>query len=353
MMKRSLTSLIALLLAASPQWVSAQATTADANAEVASDDGAGDDIADIAPEAPIADPPGMLEARERVGRGTELYEQGNFDAALVEFQAAYDLMAGHTRQFLVLYNIGQCYESLFRYDEAMRFYRRYLETGGDEGEDAAEVRAKVSVLEGLLGTIQLQVTSGDAETPLESYTVWVDDRQVGEDIESVMVPGGSHVVEVRADGFVAGQQDLQLPARQERSLTFELEPLAAEYAGVSSAYFWSSTAIAVVAVGVGAAFGLSAINKRNSVNNRLDPNDPTVGLGDVTQSDLDDIHDTALRADIFYGVAGLFAVTSLTLAFLTDWGSPPDEETDATQARVRLLPVASPEAAGLTLMGSF
>ena len=110
--------------------------------------------------------------------------------------------------------------------------------------------------------------------------------------------------------------------------------------------------LAVVAAGVGVAFGLSAQSKHNSVVNRLDPNDPTVGLGLVTQADLDDIHNTAIRADIFFGVAGLFAVTSLTLAFLTDWGGTEDASAP-TQARVRLFPVASPQAAGLTLMGSF
>jgi len=321
-----------------------------ADSAAPSADAAAQDGAEMEP--PPADPPGMAEARERVGRGSELFEQGNFDAALVEFHAAYDLMAGHMRQYLVLYNIGQCYEQLFRYDEAMNYYRRYLETGGDEAEDAAEVRAKVSVLEGLLGTIHIAVTSSDAEKPIESYSVWIDDRQQGTDVDSVMVPGGNHVVEIRAEGFVASQQTVQLPARQERSLAFELEPLAEEYAGVSSAYFWTSTGLAVVAAGVGVAFGLSAQSKHNSVVNRLDPNDPTVGLGLVTQADLDDIHNTAIRADIFFGVAGLFAVTSLTLAFLTDWGGTEDASAP-TQARVRLFPVASPQAAGLTLMGSF
>jgi hypothetical protein len=228
-----------------------------------------------------------------------------------------------------------------------------LETGGDEAEDAPEVRAKVSVLEGLLGTIRISVTSGDAEAALESYTVWVDDREIGADVESVLVPGGSHVIEIRAEGFVSAQENVQLPARQERELSFELEPLAEEYAGVSSTYFWISTGAAVVAAGVGVAFGFSALSKRNSVNNRLDPNDPTVGLGDVTQGDLDDIGDTALRADIFFGVAGLFAITSLTLAFLTDWGGGVEDENAPTQARIRLFPVASPEGAGLSLMGSF
>ncbi|NOY92799.1 MAG: tetratricopeptide repeat protein [Deltaproteobacteria bacterium] len=345
-MKRTLTSLWALLLlAGSPTQGHAQeqaeAAPSTSEAEPAA---AGDPSAQ--------EPQTMVEAREHVGRGMELYDQGNFDAALVEFQAAYELMAGHTRQFLVLYNIGQCYESLFRYDEAMRYYRRYLEAGGDEADDAPEVRAKISLLEGLLGTIRIHVSSGDSETPLESYAVWVDDQELGDDLESLMVPGGNHVVEIRAAGFVARQENVQLPARQERELSFELEPLAEEYAGVSSTYFWASTGVAVVAAGIGVAFGLSALSKRNSVNNRLDPSDPTVGLGVVTQSDLDDINNTAVRADIFFGIAGLFAVTSLTLAFLTDWGSSEDESAP-TQARIRLFPVASRDAAGLTLMGSF
>ncbi|MDH5491090.1 MAG: tetratricopeptide repeat protein [Myxococcales bacterium] len=295
-------------------------------------------------EAPVS--AALLEARERVGRGEALFEQGNYDAALVEFEAAHDLLDGHPMQYFVLYNIGQCYEQLFRYDRAMLYYRRYLEEGGAEGEDAPEVRAKVGLLEGLLGTIQISVSSEDAEVPLETYEVWVDERLVGSDTEQVMVPGGNHVVQIRSEGFVSAQREVQLPARAERSLRFTLEPLAEQFEGAHPAFFWASAGAALISLAVGGVFGLQAISTSNEVEEALDAGG-TRALRDATEAQREEIARLSLTADIFFGAAALFGVGAVVLAFLTDFGG--QEESPSAVARLRLVPSLWAEGGGLSL----
>lgn len=364
-------------LGASVAWMAPRASAQDepagseeAPAEAAPAEAAPETPApEVAPDAPASDPEAqeaapvasaaLVEARERVGRGETLFEQGNYDAALVEFIAAHDLLDGHPMQYFVLYNVGQCYEQLFRYGQAMQYYRRYLEEGGSEAEDAGEVRGKIGVLAGLLGTIHISVVSGEATAPLESWEVWVDERRVdeysaGENTTEVLVPGGNHVVEIRAEGFVAARQEVQLPARDERELSFELEPLAEEHEGLSPALFWTSTALAVVTAAVGGAFGIMALNRRSDIDAEL--GGPDMGFGAVTDSDKDDVESLALTADVLYGVAALFGVTAVIFAFMTEWGEVTvgdDGDDQSARLRLRVAPAAAPDAAGLLLRGEF
>ncbi len=287
----------------------------------------------------------LQETRERIARGEQLYSSGDFDGALAEFQRAHDLLRGHPLQYLAVYNIGRCHERLFRYDQAMHYYRRYLAEAGPNAEDRGEVQAKIELLEGLLGTIRLSVN-------VPTYQVWVDERNVGENVPSVMVPGGNHVVEIRSEGYASARQQVQVPSRTEQTLTFQLEPLGEEFRGLNQAYFWSSLGLSLVTAGVGMIFGIMAMNENERLTDLV--NEPVDGWS-VTQDDLDVITRWALTADVLYGVAGLFAIGAIVFAFITDWGR---DETPATGAqarssRFRFMVSGTPDGAGLTLGGQF
>ena len=287
----------------------------------------------------------VAAAREHFDRGATLYEQENWDGALAEFRQAHEVLAGHPLQPLAVYNMARCHEHLFQYGEAMTLYRRYLEQAGPDAEDRAEVEARVEVLDGLLATVRLEVDVPD-------YEVWVDDRRIGTGLTEIMVPGGNHVVEVRAAGYVPAQQEVQVPARDERTLTFVLERLAEEYHGVHRAYFWSFTATALATLTAGIVMGVLALNEHGHVSAQA--GDPIEGLL-LNDGDLEPIEQYALAADILYGTAGLFAVTALVLAFLTDWGGGEDDPSGggdgAATSRVRIAPSAG--VAGLGLWGAF
>lgn len=268
-------------------------------------------------EEPQLDP--YAEARERVSRAEKLYEDGNYDAALTEFQRAYDTMTGHPARNYVLFNIGKCQEKLYRYDSAINSYRTYLKNSADGAEDKGAVEAKIELLEGLLGTLEIHVTSKKG-TPPKSYEVWVDGRLLEGSPDSFMIPGGNHQIEIRAEGFETANQEVQVPSRSEKSLTFQLAPLAKEYRGLPQTYFWTAAGLAGAAGIAGGTFGMLTISKKNNLNQQASET--------ITQEDADGLKSQALMADIFFVGAGVFATTAGILAFMTDWSRQRPDEKD-------------------------
>lgn len=258
------------------------------------------------------------EAKERVGRAEKLYEAGNYDAALTEFQRAYETMLGHPARPYVLYNVARCQERLYRYDAAISSYKEYLNIAGPTESDRPKVEATIENLEGFLGTISLSV-SAKKNASIQSYEVWVDGHLVGDNIKQFLIPGGTHQVEIRAEGFERASQEVQVPARDQRSVAFSLAPLAKEYHGISRTYFYTAAGLTVAAAATGTAFGLITVSKRRDI----DQKEPEA----VTDDDVDGLKRSALYADIFFISAGVLATSATILAFLTDWsaqeGPPP------------------------------
>src|SRR4051812_42949552 len=62
------------------------------------------------------------EAQRRYVRGKDLYEENDFQAALVEFRRAYDLAPNYK----LLYNIAQVCYQLQDYPGALRTFNKYL-----------------------------------------------------------------------------------------------------------------------------------------------------------------------------------------------------------------------------------
>lgn len=299
--------------------------------------------AEQAPEVPEVDP--YAEAKERVGRGEQLYKDGNFDAALTEFQRAYETMLGHPARSYVLFNVGRCQEKLYRYTDAVSSYKRYLEEAGEKAQDRGTVQAKVELLEGLLGTLKVNVTFRKS-TPSAGYEIWVDGRLLGKDAKSLLIPGGTHQVEVRAVGFETVTQQVQLPSRAEKTIDFELSPLAEEYHGLPRTYFWTATGLAVGTAAVGGVFGVLAVSESSSVKNKESEA--------ITDDDVKKVDNLALTADILFISAGVFAVSATVLGFLTDWSDQEATVEDHATLRLKqfgLLPVQG--GATLSVGGSF
>src|ERR1700754_3957554 len=64
----------------------------------------------------------VVQARKHFSQGLKLYKEGDFDAALVQFERAYAVKPNYK----VLYNIAQSYFELRQYVEARDGLTRYL-----------------------------------------------------------------------------------------------------------------------------------------------------------------------------------------------------------------------------------
>lgn len=303
-----------------------------------------------ATEAPIAAPPAVsTEARAHLDRGEQLFGAGGFDAALAEYQAAFAAMDGHPSQYLVLFNIAQCHERLSHYDLALTYYRQYLDGGGANEADAAEVRARLEVLEGLLGTVEITLTwPQDAPTARRpTVEVWLGERNVGTAPGELRLPGGNHAIEVRAPGYEPQMQTVALASQQRRSVTFEMRATAS--GGLTPAVFWGSTIASGLALIAGGSLGVYALVRHDELAS-LAPSQEVLR----TQGDLDNLRGVALAADVLFGTAALFGVASLILYFATNWaGDDAAPEGATATSRLHVAPWGSPDGAGLQLSGAF
>lgn len=278
------------------------------------------------------------DALAHEAQGEALFEAGNYDAALSEFQAAYGQLEGNPGRYLLLWNIGQSYERLFQYDRALDYYQRYLDEGGPDAEDRASVEATMRALEGLLASLTVQSNVADSE-------IWVDGHQVGRTPGTVRVTSGSHHVEVRHVGYANELREAELSVRQTLRIEVELHAVS-DFQGLEPWIFWASTGVAAAALVAGGSVGVAALVDHASTT-AIDPMART-------QEDRDRIAGLALAADVLYGVAGLFATTSLVLAFVTDWdGAPSADASPGPAATLRIAPIASETCVGLAAWGSF
>lgn len=298
--------------------------------------------------APDATP--EAEARQRFLQGVALARAGDCRGALAELERSFALVPRPN----TLFNMAQCQETLFRYDLAVRDYERYLSMAPDDAEDRATVEAQLRALRNLLGTMRVTLSpplDGDARAE-----VWLDDRVVGEAPGDVLIPGGIHAIEVRANGYLPARRQVQVTARQVTEVRVELERaqqtveqhieqtieqhveqnVTVTRQPLPPAVFWTGVVLtAGTAIG-GAAAGINALVTQ-SQQSYLDPRLPR---------DTSSIRDSALVADVLFITSGVLLTTTVICAFLTDW-------TDGAPIEARPPPVQLAPAAWLTPDGAY
>jgi hypothetical protein len=131
------------------------------------------------------------DARGHFRRGIEHYNEGSYDAALAEFQQAYEIAPAHQ----VLYNIARVHAALGNAVEAASAYQRYLDEGEHQlsAERRREVEQALEVQRARIGRLDVRVS-------VDGATIAVD----GDDVatsplrEPLRVTAGEVELEVRA-----------------------------------------------------------------------------------------------------------------------------------------------------------
>jgi hypothetical protein len=130
------------------------------------------------------------DAGKHFQRGVDLYSDGDFRGALVEFKKAYSLWPRAN----VLYDIAQTEYQLLDYAAALRTMERYLSETGANAPHRQEVEASVEVLRQRVGRILLTTES--------ACDVTVDDQPAGTSPldAPVLVSVGSRKLTVSCSG---------------------------------------------------------------------------------------------------------------------------------------------------------
>lgn len=180
----------------------------------------GDSDADGGSAEAAAEP--TPEEVERAGkhfeRGLELYEEGEYPLALIEFERAFDLVP----DYRVQYNIGQVSIQVGRYARALNALKQYLDEGGDliPEERRVEVEKDVQMLEGR--TAKVAITSN-----VEGAEIVVDDLVIGTTPlqDAALLDAGVHRIEVRHPEYQPKRDQVTLAGGDSIDLSFELVPV--------------------------------------------------------------------------------------------------------------------------------
>jgi PEGA domain/Tetratricopeptide repeat len=155
------------------------------------------------------------EAASRFKKGLDLFKDGDFQAALIEFRRAYELAPNYQ----VLYNIGQVSFQLQDYPGALAALQKYLLEGGRNIPNArrAEVEKDIEKLKSRVANLDIVVNVPDAD-------VFVDDVNVGKSPlnKSVLVSAGRHRVAVSRAGYTSGAKLVEIASQESQKVNFEL-----------------------------------------------------------------------------------------------------------------------------------
>jgi PEGA domain/Tetratricopeptide repeat len=160
------------------------------------------------------------DAATRFQRGLELYKEGDYKAAQVEFKRAYEIAPNYR----VLYNLGQVSYQLRDYASALRSFQAYLEQGGREVSAARrnQVTAEINRLRSRVGNVVIEADAAGAD-------VSIDDNWVGKTpLEGPqLVSAGQHKISVLKPGSSSPVvRTVEVGGGDKAELTFELGPVS-------------------------------------------------------------------------------------------------------------------------------
>jgi hypothetical protein len=308
---------------------------------VAAPIGARADDQQLAQAAPPPPPPaqgeGVGQAGEHFARGVKLYQEDDFQTALIEFKRAYELAP----TWAVLYNMGQSQYQLRDYAAALRTLERYVREGGAQipADRRTQVDREIGELRGRVAHVTLLSNVDEAEITL-------DDAPLGKPSASEvrLISAGRHKLAASKPGFVATSKAVDLAGGDTLSIRLDLTPEAQaappverESPNYTGAFVGGAVGIAGVAVGT--IFGVMTLNAKSALDGEC--NTAKVCVGSNAQNDIDNYSRSGTISGVGFGVGAVGLVLGAYFYFHAR-----SKEGATTQSR--MAPWVGPGAAGLS-----
>lgn len=313
----------------------------------------------------VAPSPKVKEATARFERGLALFDDGDYDAALVEFIRAYDL----SPTYKILYNIGKIERVKNDYSSALAHFERYLQEGGTEiaADRRDEVQSEIKVLKDRVAEISIKANVDGAAVYVDGTPVCgarlVDPKCVGTTplTSPVIVNPGTRKITATKRGYQNADTQVTVAGGDKNIVKldlFDLKPRTEDTGPRTRAIVaWSATGALAIGAGV---FGVLTLNKKNQYDEDRDKvacqnqsvstdlcNRDTLATLD---SDKKDTKTFALVTDILTGAAVVAGGISIYLTVkAAEANTEPEQQT---ALRVRSLRVSAAPG-GAVLSGSF
>ncbi|HKP63363.1 MAG TPA: PEGA domain-containing protein [Polyangiales bacterium] len=259
---------------------------------------------------------GSEQAGAHFDRGVRFYEEGDYRAALLEFQRAYALQ--HAYQ--LLYNLGQVSGELRDYAAAEDYFKRYLVDGKDAipSDRRAEVLVELSHMATRVGSLRITSNVSGAE-------IHIDDKAVPEALtKPVRVSAGRREVVAEKAGYTPVRRAVDVLGGEEVTLSVVFGPALAQQPTAASK---SSSSVLPWVTGIGSA----ALLIGGSIMAYASYSDATAYADELdrftTQAELDRLssrtQSKALAADIMLGCGLVGAAVTVVLILTSDSGETP------------------------------
>lgn len=172
-------------------------------------------VAAIALFSSVAAADAASEARTRYERAVKLYEDGVYDAALVEFTRAYEL----NPSYKVLYNLAQVRVAMLDFAGAVEAFQQYLREGGGQVPSA-----RVDAVTHELSRLEQRVGRLIIETDVSGAEILVDDVLVGTSplANAVLVNSGMRRITVRHAAHFPQTQRVSIAGGERSQVTLPL-----------------------------------------------------------------------------------------------------------------------------------
>lgn len=188
-------------------------------------------VALAAPQDSAATTPGSdaatKEAAERFRKGVKLQDEGSLEAAIIEFERAYELAPN----FRVLYNIAVVYRDKGDKAAALRAFERYLADGGSalDAKRRKDVESEIARARDVVAYVTIQSNVAGAD-------VTIDDFPVGKTpIEKPLYLNvGRRKIELSKDGYKSESRIVTLAGGDKPTLEFSLQEIRREPPPVAS-----------------------------------------------------------------------------------------------------------------------
>lgn len=289
------------------------------------------------PAAPAAktestDP--VERARVHYERGIQLFNEENYDAALFEFERAYELAPSYK----ILYNMGRIQRQQNNYAAAMRSYSRYLREGGAgvPAERRAEVEAEMAVLKPRVASVKVTVNVDGADVYADDIpvcTATIESACVGKSPlqAPIIVNGGRHKITATKPGYAPATALVSVVGSDAIDVKLDLVNYAQAAAPPRRVPWGGWVATGVLAVGAG-VFGFMTLSQSSKLEDERAKGN----------ADPDALDSRSSRTTAFGLVADGLAVSAvvvgaISLYYTIKWGKE-SSEAHATTPTAALPP---------------
>jgi hypothetical protein len=258
-------------------------------------------------------------ARERASahfqRGVELFQDGAYRAALVEFQRAYET----SPNYRLLYNIGQTQFELQDFLGATQSYEQFLAEGGTQVSPKLREELEIALqsLRTRVGRVTISVNRDGAD-------VFLDDTEIGKSpiTSTVSVNVGQHRVAARAPDGAEDSKVIDVAGGEVAQVSLELEeaaPVAAVGAPIETGRP-VAIKLAIAGWSAGTALLLGSIVTGTMAHSADSDLDEMLGSVNVDAGRVDDqrnkVEKMVLSTDIMIGAGAALAVVGTVLYFV-------------------------------------